>query len=332
MKLPEEIKRIIKDIEDIKIQGATAVAESSFEGIKIFIREYDDLEKPVEVFLSEVEKVGLQLVNARPNEPLARNGLKYLLNTYRITNPNVKKVTEAREGLIKVMDQFINLLAGAKSRIVEVGTKEFASLNNVLTHCHSSTVENVFKGIAEQKTDVAQKTTTKKSPKQDTNHFRVVATETRPRYQGRITTKNLVEAGLDVTMITDSAVTSFLAGNWGMPIDAVFVGCDEIMFHGDMINKIGSYGICLSSYYTNKPVYVVGTLLKLDPSTVYDTPKIEMRDAHEVWPEAPDGLNIINPAFEIVPHEFVTGFVTEFGVIKPADVEKKLGEHYDWMW
>jgi ribose 1,5-bisphosphate isomerase len=317
MNIPEEVKQIIKDIEDVRIQGATAVAESSFEGIKIYLGGYIDRDVSFEVFMADVEKVGLQLVNARPNEPLARNGLKYLLNTYRVRYPQIREIPQAREHLVSIMDEFLDLLSSAKSQITEVGVSNFADKKGLMTHCHSSTVENVCKGIAERRGDAG---------------FSVVATETRPLFQGRITAKNLVEAGLDVKMVVDSAVTSFLVGHWDIPVEAVFIGCDEIAVNGDTVNKIGSYGVALSAYYAGKPVYVVGTLLKLDPSTIYDRPRIEMRDGKEIWPDAPEGLTIINPAFEIIPASFITGFITEFGVITPENVERELGKHYDWLW
>ncbi len=317
VEVPEEIAQIIKDIETLKIQGATAVAESTFEGIKIYLRGYKETGKEFNLFMVDVEKMALKLVNARPNEPLARNGLKYLFNTFQIRYPNVDTVGEATEKLIGIMDEFLGILQKAKERVVEVGGNNFVDFEGILTHCHSSTVENVCKEINKRRGEKG---------------FSVIATETRPLYQGRITVTNLLEAGLDVKMIVDSAVTSFLVGDWEIPIDGVFIGCDEITVAGDTVNKVGSYGLVLSAYYAAKPVYVIGSLLKLDLSTVYDRPRIEMRSTEEVWAEAPEGLEIINPAFELIPKEFITGFVTEFGVIKPKQVEKELGAHYDWLW
>lgn len=317
MDMSDDIKQIIKDIEDVKIQGATAVAESSFEGIKLYLGGYIDKGVSFDVFMADVEKVGLQMVNARPNEPLARNGLKYLLNTYKTRYPQVREISQAREHLVLIMDEFLDLLANAKSQIAKIGVGNFSDKKGVMTHCHSSTVENVCKGIAEQRGE---------------NGFSVVATETRPLFQGRITATNLVDAGLDVKMVVDSAVTSFLVGHWNVPVDVVFIGCDEIAVNGDTVNKVGSYGVALSAYYAGKPVYVVGTLLKLDLSTIYDRTSIEMRDGSEIWPDAPEGLTIINPAFEIIPASFITGFITEFGVIAPEKVERELGKHYDWLW
>jgi ribose 1,5-bisphosphate isomerase len=329
LEIPAEIQQIIKDIEDLKIQGATAVAEAAFEGIKIYLRNYEK-EVSREVFIMEVEKMGLKLVNARPNEPLAKNGLRYLIKNFKIKHPGLQEIDEMQKAMIEEMKSFERLLDGAKADIVDVGVEEFGELDGVLTHCHSSTVENIIKGVVDSKG----------------NHewFSVVATETRPRYQGRITAKNLSKAGIEVLMIVDNAITSFLAGDWtadevygdwgdwDIPVDAVFIGCDEICTDGDTINKVGSYGLALSAYYTSTPIYVMGTILKLDPSSVYDRPRIEMRSPDEIWEDAPSDVRLINPAFEIIPDQFITGFVTEFGILKPDELEGALSKHYEWIW
>lgn len=316
MQIPDEVQQIIKDIKEIKIQGATAVAEACFKGLDIYLSGYKDVAN-FEVFWVDVERVGLLLAQARPNEPLARNGLKYLFNMYRIKYPGEKDVKSARAHLMQIAADFIMLLDEAKKQIVTVGVNGFSAFAGAMTHCHSSTVEHVLEEISKLRGGQG---------------FSVVATETRPLYQGRITAQNLLAKGVTVKLIVDSAITSFLVGHWDIPIDVVFTGCDEITVTGDTLNKVGSYSVALSAYYAGKPLYVVGTLLKLDPSTIYDRPRIEMRSGKEVWSDAPEGLEIINPAFELIPHELITGFVTEFGVIKPGDIEKKLSEHYEWLW
>ena len=316
VEIPEEVKQIIKDIEDVKIQGATAVAESSFKGLDIYLGGYKEV-KDFDVFMADVGTVGIMLVKARPNEPLARNGLKYVLNNYRIKYPGGESVESARTQLNQIMSDFLNLLEDAKKKIVEVGSASFSDTTGALTHCHSSTVEHVLEEITKLRAGKG---------------FSVVATETRPLYQGRITAKNLLEKGVDVKMVVDSAITSFLVGHWDVPIDVVYIGCDEITVAGDTVNKVGSYSVALSAYYASKPIYVVGTLLKLDPSTIYDRPRLEMRSGKEVWDEAPEALQIINPAFELIPHELITGFVTEFGVFKPEEIERELSKRYEWLW
>jgi ribose 1,5-bisphosphate isomerase len=326
----EKIEKTIKDIKEIKIQGATNVAKATFEGIKEYLEEYNEQSKPFGSFISELEQVGYSLANARPNEPLARNGLKYIMTMFKIRNPGLNDVSAAKKIMIDLSEEFLRKIEGSKESIVESGVKEFGDLSGVMTHCHSSTVEHLIEGIVE-----------KKNPGE---WFSVVLTETRPRYQGRITAKNLTDSGIESLMIVDSAVTGFLAGNWkgsdvsgdwgdwDIPVDAVFIGADQIMFNGDTINKIGSYSVALACYYTNTPIYVVGPLLKMDPTTVYRNPKVEVRDPKEIWKEAPEKLKMLNPAFEIIPHQLLTGFITEFGVLKPDEIDEKFGDNYQWIW
>lgn len=328
--MTEKVESIIKDIKEIKIQGATNVAIATFEGIKEHLNSSTDVTKPFGTFVSEVERVGYSLANARPNEPLAKNGLKYMMTMFKIRNPGLDDVAVAKEKLADLADEFLRMIEDSKVKIVEEGIKEFGGLSGVMTHCHSSTVEHVIEGIVE-----------KKNPGE---WFNVVLTETRPRYQGRITAKNLTDSGIESLMIVDSAVTGFLAGkwkgsdvsgdwdNWEIPVDAVFIGADQIMFNGDTINKVGSYGIALACYYTNKPIYVVGPLLKMDPTTVYRSPKVEVRDPKEIWADAPEKLKMLNPAFEIIPHQLITGFITEFGLLKPDEIDEKFGDTYQWIW
>ncbi|MFH1546907.1 MAG: hypothetical protein ABIC57_00300 [bacterium] len=325
-----KIQQIIKDIKEIKIQGATAVAEATFDGLKEYLSGYDATSKPFGVFISDVERIGYSLATARPNEPLARNGLKFVISMFKIRNPGITDVEVAKKGLLDITDEYIKMISDTKDKIVEVGVSEFSDLKGVMTHCHSSTVEKLIKGIVDRK-----------GPKE---WFSVVLTETRPRYQGRITAKNLTDMGIESLMIVDSAVTGFLAGKWkgseitgdwgqwDIPVEAVLIGCDQIMFNGDTINKVGSYGIALACYYTNKPLYVVGPLLKMDPTSIYKNPDIEVRDPKEIWPEAPAKLKMLNPAFEIVPHQLITGFVTEFGILKSEEIDDKFGDNYQWIW
>jgi len=75
-------------------------------------------------------------------------------------------------------------------------------------------------------------------------------------------------------------------------------------------------------------VYIVGSLTKVDTE---NTVKIEQRSGKELRPEAPKGLNIINYAFDMVPAKFITGIITEYGVIKPKDIKKMVKKHCPWM-
>jgi methylthioribose-1-phosphate isomerase len=161
--------------------------------------------------------------------------------------------------------------------------------------------------------------------------FEAVCTETRPKLQGRITAKSLLEARIKTTLIADSAGESFIINRGSIPVEIVFIGCDQITSGGHTINKIGSWGLAMAAHYAGKPLYVVTPLLKIDLESFMHTVKIEVRESKELWEDAPEGLHMYNPAFEIVDAGLITGYVTEFGIIKPTDIAKVAKEQYPWL-
>ncbi len=306
------IEDVYKDIKSVKIQGATNVAIATFEGIKIYLQNIgSNLDSDV---FEKAMSVGSRLAYARQNEPLAQNGLKYINYHFIVKYRSPTDSNEIRQTLLALCDEYLNMIKETKESIVNKSLGMFKDTQYAFTHCHSSTAERLIYEISKGK-----------------DGFKVVCTETRPLFQGRITAANLLEKGLDTTMIADSAAETYIIGRSGIPIEAVFVGADEITIHGDFVNKVGSWGIGLAAYYANIPVYVVTPLLKVNPASAYQAVKIEVREADELWPEAPAGLKLFNPAFDFINKEFVTGYLTEFGLVKAEDVVKTLRENYEWV-
>jgi translation initiation factor 2B subunit (eIF-2B alpha/beta/delta family) len=186
--------------------------------------------------------------------------------------------------------------------------------NLLYTHCNSTVAENIITSIA------------KANP-----NLKVIADETRPRMQGRITATNLNTNGVNVIFIPDTAASSMLINNSHYPVEAVIIGADEVTFSGDAINQIGSLNVALAAYTASVPVYVVTPSLKLGVETIYTEAKIEERKDEEVWPEAPAGIEILNPVFEKVPKEFISGYITEFGLLKPEEIGNRVLKEYEWL-
>jgi translation initiation factor 2B subunit (eIF-2B alpha/beta/delta family) len=309
------LEHLVEDIKSVKVQGATNVALATFEGLKLFIKNYDK-KVPYEVLLADVEKAGISLAYARPNEPLAKNGLKYVTTMLKIKYPGEHDIQFAREKISELCDEYLKIIKDSKKSIIENSESILGNALGLLTHCHSSTSEAVIVNQA----------------KRMGLGFKVACSETQPLMQGRITAKNLLDAGLDVTYMEDSSRESFIIGRDLFTVDAVLIGCDEITMQGDAINKIGSWGAALACYYASKPIYVVTSILKLDPSTIYKPVEIEMRKGSEVWPDAPKGLTLFNPAFELIDKQLITGFMTEFGLVRPSEVQKVISDHYGWLY
>jgi len=163
------------------------------------------------------------------------------------------------------------------------------------------------------------------------NTIQVFADETRPRQQGaRLTTFELVEDGIPVTLITDGMCSYFMSK--GM-IDMVVVGADRIAANGDAANKIGTYTVAIAAKYHNVPFYVAAPLSTIDISikSGKEIP-IEERSHEEVTHIngkriCAEGVNVINPGFDVTPHELIAGIITEKGILRP-DYNKSIAEAF----
>ncbi len=308
----KQILDIEKDIKELNIQGATNVAIATLEGMKIFIEESNVQDK--ELFYNELERVGNKLANARLNEPLARNGVKYVAYLFKKKKDDLHSINDMKQQLLDYCDEYLFKISDSKRSVVELGLPYVKHFENVLTHCHSSTAVAILKGIGEV-----------------SSSFDVVCTETRPLFQGRTTAKSLLDDGISTTMIADSAAESFIIGRGSIPIDAIFIGCDQITLDGYCINKIGSWGIGMAANLASKPLYVVSPLLKVDPYIKAKDISIEIREDDELWSEAPKELKMYNPAFEIVDAKLITAFMTEFGIIKPEEIHDIVKAKYTWL-
>jgi len=148
----------------------------------------------------------------------------------------------------------------------------------------------------------------------------VYATETRPLLQGaRLTAFELKEAGIPFKLITDNMVGHVMKRGL---VNKVFVGADRITKEGDVVNKIGTYGIAVLAKFHGIPFYVAAPTSTVDLAVKAEDIVIEERKAEEVLHAgksrvAPKGAKALNPAFDLTPKELVTAIVTEDGVFRP---------------
>ena len=304
-----KIQETVQDIYDIKIQGATKIAKSAFEVVAEELgRQEFDTRDEVKTFVKEAFTM---LRNARDTEPLMFNGIRYVFS--KIDECTMEDKEAFQDFAKKTCEEFMTMIEDTQKRAIEMGKDILPENAIVFNHCHSTSAI---------KTIIANRDNGK--------NVKVFNTETRPRCQGRLTSTDFVNAGIDDTMVPDSSAAYILSkfNDFGIKVDAVILGCDCIKMDGDVFNKTGSYGICSAAFHNDIPVYIAGTFLKTDTEGVV---KIEMRSADEVWAERPEGLKVLNPAFGRIPAIFITGIITEFGIIKPKDYKEELKKHYPWM-
>ena len=161
--------------------------------------------------------------------------------------------------------------------------------------------------------------------------MKAFADETRPLLQGaRLTSWELLNAGVDVTLICDNMASIVMKNGW---VQYCFTGCDRVAANGDTANKIGTSGVAILAKHYGIPFYILGPSSTVDLScpTGADI-VIEERDPDEIrskWyaePMAPAGVKCYNPAFDVTDHELITGIITEKGICRPPYTEslKKL--------
>jgi methylthioribose-1-phosphate isomerase len=197
-------------------------------------------------------------------------------------------------------------------RIGEAGRVELASRRRLLTHCNTGRLATAGLGTA---LAVVYAKAAAGEP------VEVLAAETRPLLQGaRLTAWELVDAGIPVTVLADTAAGAAMAGGL---VDGVLVGCDRVARNGDTANKIGTYALAVLAHANQVPFYVVGPLSSFDPDAADGSGiVIEQRPAAEVSTLAgsrlaPEPAGVWNPAFDVTPARLVTAFVTDAGVLRP---------------
>ena len=177
-----------------------------------------------------------------------------------------------------------------------------------MTHCNAGALATVGYGTALGVIRAARSSG---------KNVKVVATETRPVQQGsRLTAFELKHDGFDVSLIPDTAVGYSMANNL---VNKVIVGADRIVKTGHVFNKIGTYQVATMAHAHNIPFYVAAPLSTIDLLTDAKDVIIEMRKGTEVTQigtvrTAPDGVGVINPAFDMTPPELISGIITEKGV------------------
>jgi ribose 1,5-bisphosphate isomerase len=304
--MQDPVRTAAERIRRLEIQGARNVAIAAIEALEVLARQ--SRAKTKKEFLRELSKAKETLSLSRETEPLMRNAVRLILNCVRKSEG--EKVRNLAKTVSAVSHQFLAELEESKERIAEIGAKRIRNNSVILTHCHSSTVTCMLK-----------------KAKQNGIDFQVICTETRPVFQGRVTAKEMLDAGIKTTFIVDSATRFFMN-----QVDLAIVGADAITSEGNVINKIGTGAVALVADEARTPFYVVSELLKFDPATMYgDYEKIEERSASEVWKNAPTGLVIRNPAFDVTRRDFIHGIICEEGIISPHSIAEVIQRKYPWV-
>ena len=309
------MEQLLKDAERIKsleIQGATNVALSAIDFLSNYAKRLKC--RDIESCIDNLYKAREILMDTRPTEPAMKNGLKFLMSKLEKEKENCC-LEDIPDIIERYKNQYNEMLQESKKKIADIGARRFPDTKKkfiVMTHCHSTLVTAILL-----------------EAKRQGKNFNVINTETQPRLQGRKTAHELLEAGIEVIHVVDSAM------RWAVrhyQVDIILIGADSITSEGTVLNKIGSRLLALVAHEENIPFYVCSPLLKYNPETnlgILET--IEMRDPKEIWEKPPKGIQILNPAFETVSRRYIDGLITEAGIFASSHVPNYFAKLYPDM-
>jgi len=320
-KLPNELlfvtytdyKQVANAIKTLVVRGAPAIGVSGAFGLALAALQSNASTK--EKMINDLNSAKNVLFETRPTAVNLAWGLEKIMEVARSCKDpeEIKKIVVETAKQMADQDVKINMTMGKH------GSKLFDDNDTVLTHCNAGALATVGYGTA---------LGVIRASKESGKNIKVIATETRPVQQGsRLTAFELKHDGIDVSLIPDTAVGYTLANNL---VNKIIVGADRILKTGHVFNKIGTYQVALLAKHHNVPFYVAAPLSTFDLSSNPEDVVIEQRKSSEVTgigekKTAPDGINVINPAFDMTPPELISGIITENGVIT-APFEETIKE------
>jgi len=306
-------------IKDMIVRGAPAIGISGAHGVSLGALELKS-ETEKSVFLQKLKVICEYLKSSRPT---AVNLAWAVDKQFEVAqNSTSSSVEEIVEEIIKNGIRLENEDIEINQKMGDFGAEIVPKGATILTHCNAGALATVGYGTA---LGVVRSAFAKDKT------IKVFADETRPRQQGaRLTTFELVQDGIDTTLITDGMSGHFMSK--GM-IQVAIVGADRIALNGDTANKIGTYNVAIVAKEHNVPFYIAAPLSTIDTSIQSGAEiPIEERDHEEVTHingerVCAEGVKIINPGFDVTPAKYIAGIITEKGILLPP-FEKSIKEAF----
>jgi methylthioribose-1-phosphate isomerase len=299
---------VAEAVHTMVIRGAPAIGAAAgfgmaLAGLQSAARTRLDLLRDLEVAADVLRK-------SRPTAVNLFWAIDRMMRT--AADESLDTTDDVREALIREAQKIADEDVEINKRMAEHGAALIKDGDTILTHCNTGALAVVDYGTALGVIRRAH---------EQGKRIKVFADETRPRLQGaRLTAWELMRWGIDVTLIADNAAGHYMRK--GM-INICFVGSDRTAANGDVANKIGTYKVAVLAKENGIPFYPVVPTSTIDLRLENgDLIPIEERDEREVTEIdgvriAPLGVKVGNPAFDVTPHRYVTGIVTENGIAYP---------------
>jgi methylthioribose-1-phosphate isomerase len=309
-----DFQSVAEAIRGMVIRGAPAIGVAAAMGIALGAREI--IADTQESFFRQLNNVCDVIGRTRPT---AVNLFWAIERMKRVAEANrdkdihsIREILKAEAVRIEEEDLEICRAIGRN------GAPLIKADSTILTHCNAGGLATAGYGTALGVIRAAHEAG---------KNIQVFADETRPWLQGaRLTAWELMKDSIPVTLISDNMAGYFMRKG---EIDACVVGADRIAANGDTANKIGTYSVAVLAKENKIPFYVAAPISTFDLSLKNgDEIPIEERHCREVThlqglPVAPEGVRVRNPAFDVTPARYITGIITEKGVVR-GDYEKEL--------
>lgn len=299
-------EEVAEAIEKMEVRGAPAIGAAAAYGYALGAIRYNGDRIGLQEHMNEVKE---RLTKTRPTAVnlfwALRRMEDRLRDLYEVEDlDEIRKALVAEAESIAEDDRRVNHLIG------EQGNPIVPEEANILTHCNAGALATVEYGTALGVIRAAYQAGKK---------IRVYADETRPFLQGaRLTTFELMKENIPVTLIADNMAGYLMQQG---KIDLVIVGADRIAANGDTANKIGTYSIAVLAHAHGIPFYIAAptSTIDLKVASGQEIP-IEERNPQELRElfgvqTAPAEVPVYNPAFDVTPAKYITGIITEKGIV-----------------
>jgi len=307
-----DYRQVVTAIRDMVVRGAPAIGVSAAMGLALAALQSNAPDRPT--LLRDLESAANELRASRPTAVNLGWALDRMLRRARQDggDESLTSADDVRAALVAEAQAMADEDVAVNKRMGANGAALIRDGDTIIHHCNTGGLAAVDYGTALGVVRCAH---------EQGKRIHVFLDETRPRLQGaRLSAWELSQWGIPFTLIADGAAGHFLRQG---RINLVLFGADRIARNGDVANKVGSYMLATVAHENGVPVYSVAPTSTVDLSLAEgDAIPIEERDPREVTEIggvriAPEGARAANPAFDVTPHRYLTGIVTENGIAYP---------------
>lgn len=306
----DDYRQVAQAITDMYVRGAPAIGAAAAFGLALAARQSSATTRTA--LLADLRSAGETLNAARPT---AVNLAWAVARLMRVAEREPGAPATVRHALLDEAQCLADEDVALNRRMGFHGAELIFEGDTILHHCNTGALAAVDWGTALGVIFAAH---------EQGKQIHVLVDETRPRLQGaRLTAWELQQRGISFDVIADNAAGHFMRTG---QVNIVLVGSDRTAANGDVANKIGTYKLAVVARENGVPFYPVVPTSTIDLALENgDLIPIEERPAEEVLtvagkPVTPQGVSARNPAFDITPHRYVTGIVTEAGIVYPPYV------------